>query len=94
MCVERSEFAQEALRLLQVVSEDLLELQATLPLGVHNVGPFDEAFMDVRTGPLELTVVSGIPDQDVMEPKVGFALDTRIGRVHELFAVESRQVSR
>ena len=92
--VERSELAQESMRLLQVIAEDLLELQATLPLGVHNVGPFDEAFMDVRTGPLELTVVSGIPDQDVMEPEVGLALDARIGRVNELFAVESRQVSR
>ena len=94
MFVERSELGQEALCLLQVIAEDLLELQRTLPLGVHNVGPFDEAFMDVRTGPLELTVVGRIPDQDVMEPEVGLALDTRIGRVNELLAVESRQVCR
>ena len=50
MFVERPELAQEALCLLQVIAEDLLELQATLPLGVHAVCPFDEAFMDVSHG--------------------------------------------
>ena len=48
--VERPELGQEAMRLLQVVAEDLLELERALPLGVHAVGPFDEAFVDVRTG--------------------------------------------
>ena len=48
--VERPELAQESMRLLQVIAEDLRELEAALPLGVHAVGPFDEAFVMSRTG--------------------------------------------
>ena len=45
--VERPELGQESMRLLQVVPEDLGELERALPLGVHAVCPFDEAFVDV-----------------------------------------------
>ena len=46
MLVERPELGQESMRLLQVIPEDLRELEAALPLGVHAVGPFDEAFVE------------------------------------------------
>ena len=48
--VERPELGQESMRLLQVVPEDLGELERALPLGVHAVCPFDEAFVMSRTG--------------------------------------------
>src|SRR6185437_14371734 len=92
--VERPELGEESMRLLQVVPQDLGELERALPLGVHAVCPFDEAFVRLGTGALELAVVGRIPDQDVMEAEVRLTVDTRLGRVDELLAIERGEVRR
>ncbi len=63
--VERAELGEVATGLLEVVAEDLLELDAAIL--VRDVGPRDEALVEVCPCALEDAVVGGVPDHDVVE---------------------------
>ena len=53
LLVERAELAEIAVRLLEVIAEDLLELEAAAALGVDLVGPADE--VDVQADAARLS---------------------------------------
>ena len=63
--VERAELGEVLPGLLEVVAEDLLELDAAIP--VDAVRPADEPLVEVGAGPLEDPVVGGVADHDVLE---------------------------
>ena len=56
--VERSELAEVAMGLLEVVAEDLLELERAVALRVAGVRPRDESLVERRPGALEEAVVA------------------------------------
>ena len=56
-----------AVRLLEVVAEDLLELEAAAALGVDLVGPAHEVDVQRRAGALEQAVVDGVAHQVMVE---------------------------
>ena len=66
MVVERAELGEVAVRLLEVVAEDLLVL-GRAPVAVDAVGPLDEALVKRRAGALEEALVRGVADEDVVE---------------------------
>ena len=65
--VDRSEFAEVLVRLLQVIAEDCLEFLAAVALRVDLVGPLHELGVHGRAGALEQSVVNGVADQVVIE---------------------------
>ena len=67
LLVERPEFAQVAVRLLEVVAEDLLELERAVAVGVDAVGPAHEVDVQLRARALEQAVVDGVAHQLVVE---------------------------
>ena len=87
--VERAELGQRQVRLLEVVAADLGELQG--PVGVHALGPVDEALVDLRSRPLEHPVVRRLPDQDVQGHERVLARDERLGGGDELLPGEARE---
>ena len=60
-----------AVRLLEVVAEDLLVLGLALAVAVDLLGPVREPLVQRRARPLEHAVVRGVADQDVLEAEVG-----------------------
>ena len=91
LLVERPELAEVALRLLEVVAEDLLELEAAAALGVDLVGPANEVDVQGRPRALEDAVVDRVADQVVMEAVDRIVVRHR-HRVHELLARERLQL--
>ena len=75
--VDRPEFAEVLVRLLEVVPEDRLELLAAIAFGVDLVGPFDELDVHRRARTLEQAVVDGVAHQVVVEAEARI----RLGRV-------------
>ena len=63
--VERPELREVVAGLLQVVAEDLLELRPAVLVG--DVGPCDEALVQVGPRSFEDAVVGGVADHDVVE---------------------------
>ena len=66
--VDRSQLDPIAIRLLEVVAEDLLELELATTLAVDRVGPVDEPFVELGAGPLEQASIGRILDDRVPEP--------------------------
>ena len=79
MVVQRAELGEVAVRLLEVVAEDLLVLRRAF--AVDAVRPLDELLVERRASALEDPVVGGVADEDVVEAK-RFLLDrsTESGR--------------
>ena len=65
--VERPELGAVAVRLLEVVAEDLLELLLAAALPVDALGPGDEALVHRRPRPLEQRAVRRVLDHQVAE---------------------------
>src|SRR4051794_27750518 len=93
VCVEWSQLPEIAIRLLEVVGEDLLELDASVDLGVDLVRPGDEGLVEGGPRPLEHPVVGSITDQKVLEPVAMLAGRRRRFGAHEASPLESPQMS-
>jgi hypothetical protein len=65
--VERPELGSVAIRLLEVIAEDLLELRCAPPFGIDDVCPGHELLVQQRPGPLQQPLVGRVADQQVME---------------------------
>ncbi len=87
--VERPELGQIAMRLLEVVAEDLLVLRRAL--AVDAVGPLDELLVERGPRALEDRVVGGVANEDVVEAE-GVLLRPRVVRANELLLGERVQV--
>ena len=61
--VERAELREVVVRLLEVVSEDLLVLRLAVAVAVDRFGPVGEPLVQRRARPLEERRVGGVPDQ-------------------------------
>src|SRR5581483_11041398 len=91
--VERSQLGQVAVRLLEVVAEDLLVLGLPPALAVDAIGPVDEALVQRRAGALEQAAVRGLPDQHVVEAEPLLLGRARLG-AQEALAHERAEVRR
>src|SRR5207248_11309723 len=90
--VERPQLRQVAVRLLEVVAEDLLVLARAV--AVDAVGPADELLVQRRARALEQSLVGRVPDEHVVEaPRI---LEAALGGLgpHELLAAERVEVGR
>ena len=67
LLVERPELGEVAVRLLEVIAEDLLELEGAAAFGVDLVGPAHELDVQVRARTLEQAVVDRVAHQVVVE---------------------------
>src|SRR4030095_625962 len=65
--VEDAELAQVLVRLLEVITEDRLELHRALAVGVDAVGPAHEAHVEPGAGTLQQAVVDRVAHQLVVE---------------------------
>jgi hypothetical protein len=74
--VERTELRQEAVRLLEVVAEDLLVLGA-VAVAVHALAPIGKALVQAGAVALQQSAVDGVADQDVLEAEGILLLDGR-----------------
>ena len=68
LVVDLAELASVAIRLLEVVAEDLLELLLAPALAVDPLGPAHETFVELRSRPLEQGAVRSVLDHQVAEP--------------------------
>src|SRR6185312_4551692 len=85
--VQRAELGEVGPRLLEVVAKDLLELDHAV--AVRQIGPRDEARVEVCPCTLEDAVVGGVPDHDVVE-----AVRAVLGVLHrtdEMLVRQSRE---
>ena len=88
--VQRAEVGEVAVRLLEVVAEDLLVLGRTL--AVDAVRPLDELLVEGRASALEDPFVSRVANEDVMEAERLFlGRPSRVGQ-HELLARQRFQM--
>ena len=65
--VERPQLGEVAVRLLEVVAEDLLVLGLAVALAVHALRPVDEALVKCGPRALEDAVVRRVSDQEMVE---------------------------
>jgi hypothetical protein len=89
--VEGAQLFQVAIRLLQVVAQDLLELHCAVAVAIDAVGPRDEAFVEHRPRTLQHPLVSSIPDEHVVESKVLLGADRLWLRMNEVLTREGAQ---
>ena len=89
--VQRPEFAQIAMRLLEVVAQDGLELHRPVAVGVDLVGPAHEVDVQRCARALEQPVVDRVAHQLVVEAVDGFG-GAAACRVDEMFARQGAQV--
>jgi hypothetical protein len=90
--IERSELASIAIRLLEVIAEDLLELGLAAASPVDLVRPLDEALMQRHALALEQASVGGVTDQ-LMAEAVGVVVVLAV-RADELLVRERDEVDR
>ena len=86
--VEGTQLAAEAVRLLEVIADDLLELEH--PRAGHSLEPVAEALVELRACPLEQSLIRGVAQQRVMEAVRGVPGERRLNKVEQLLRVESR----
>src|SRR6185503_12790005 len=86
--VQRAELREVGPGLLEVVAEDLLELDHAV--AVRQIGPRDEARVEVRPCALEDAVVGGVPDHDVVEAVC--AVRTVLYRTDEVLVGQGREL--
>ena len=85
MSVE-AELDSEAVRLLEVVAEDLLVLDD--PVTGHPLEPGRELFVENGAEPLRGRAIRHVADEDVLEPEGRLAGEDRVGRADEVLPRE------
>src|SRR5207248_9642405 len=81
LLIEGTELAAEAICLLEVVADDLLELEH--PRAGQPLEPLAEAPVEVRARPLEQPLVGGIAQQRVMEAVCRIPGERRLDEVEQ-----------
>ena len=95
MVVQVAQLRQVAVRLLEVVADDLLVLDASVPLPAHRFHPVGEALVQGRPPPLEQTLVRGVADEDVVEPEPDVLVRRRTAlRPDQLLGLQGAEVDR
>src|SRR5438128_7370504 len=89
MVVERPEFGEIPVRLLEVVPEYLLVLQRAV--AVDTIRPADELLVERRPRTLQQSVVGRLANQNVMEAVRVLERTLRGIRSHELLAAQGRE---
>ncbi len=82
--VERAKLEEVAVRLLEVVAEDLLELRHPLGLAIGLVRPGHEPLVQARPRPLQESGVGRVPDHQVGEAVLVVLGVGRVRRAHQL----------
>ena len=88
--VEGSQLGEIAISLLEVVAENLLELDFTVPLAVDALGPVGESLVHRRARAFEDPEVGGVADEEVVKAIVG--LDLGHVRSNELLGAHRTEV--
>ena len=94
MVVDRAQLGQVAIRLLEVVAEDLLVLLRAALAAVQLLRPLGEPLVKRGPGALEQAVVGGVPDEDVLEPEAQILRAGDVAGPHQLLAGHGCQVIR